>query len=128
MIMDKTKLREIRAKLDTILAEFGEENGINVKLGNATYSDSNATFKLEVADINEDGEALTKEATNFKIYASRNHLTAEDFGATFCSRGKTFEICGLNTRAHKMPILAKCKEDGKTYKFDGLSVARNLGR
>jgi hypothetical protein len=71
---------------------------------------------VEVALVGKDGEAKTKEAESFKLFATAYGLKGEDFGKSFKSNGHTYKICGLKTKSGKYPVLAE-REDGRKFKF-----------
>ena len=126
--MDRQKVLSIRDKLNEVLKEAGKDLGVELRLGNCTYYNNNATFKLEVAEIGEDGEVHTKEAEDFRARAFMYGLQPEDLGKDFRDfTGKKFTITGLKPRSKKYPILAK-DEDGETYKLPTEMVKACLTR
>lgn len=121
-------------EVNKALAEAGRKLGINIqKAGGGTFNNSSFTFKVECALIGTDGvvkdkEAEAKEAEAFKDFASHYGLKPDDFGKTFTAwSGKTYTICGLNTRARKHPIQAKNIKD-ETYRFSAEEVKALLER
>jgi hypothetical protein len=125
---DRSECRRVREAIDKALEEVGRKHGISLKLGNARFTSSNVNFKLEASLLGENGEVRSKEAEDFKMYASRYGLKADDFGKPFTTfGGKVFTICGLNTRANKNPIHAK-NARGKTYIFPAEEVKVLLER
>lgn len=89
---------------------------LKIHVGNATYTESNATLKVEVSLVGKDGEVKTKDAEHFKTYAILYGLKEEDFGKSFKSNGHTYKIVGLKTKSGKYPVIAE-REDGKKFKF-----------
>jgi hypothetical protein len=77
---------------------------------------------LEIAGIADSGEVMTKEATDFKHYASSLGLTPEDLGTTFTFNGRQFKLLGCNPRNHKYPIIAQNVKNGKRYKMESSAV------
>ena len=116
-IIDKPFLKKIRPEIEAALAEVGKRFGVELTLGNASYADTYATFKLNVATIGDNGELNTKKAEEFKRYAPAYGLKSDDFGREFRSNGDRFKITGLNTRAHRHPVIAESLSNGKEYKF-----------
>lgn len=121
------KIAEVLRERLSELQDIEKEYGIKISLGNCTYSDSNATFKLEVSDIGDNGEVMTKEAEDFKRRASLYGLSPKDLGRVIKDplSGEEYTIIGLKTRSTKYPILAKGK-NGKTYKFPVDVIKRML--
>jgi hypothetical protein len=99
--------------------------GYHVTVGNATYCDNNATFKVEFAEKAADGTVLTKDAIAFKELCSLHGLSADDLGRDFTCQGRTFKIAGLKPRATKRPILCD-GDDGKQYSFPAKAVIMGL--
>lgn len=124
MITPKT-LKLIENDIATSFAAIGKKHGVHIKFGSGSYSATNATVKLEIATIAASGEVITKEASAFKNYAKSYGLDPSDFGKKFTTGSDTYEICGLKTKAYKMPILGK-RADGKIFKFNELAVKHGL--
>ncbi len=96
--------------------QFKDLPKVNITVGGASYSESNATFKVEVALVGTDGEVKSKTAEDFKTFAVLFGLDPDVLGKTFKNGGHTFKICGLKGRSVKYPVLAE-REDGKKFKF-----------
>lgn len=120
--LDKPIVRILRKTIQEILDK--EKQFINmscagdyvIRMGNATFTESNATFKIEVSLVGKNGEIKTKDAEAFKSYARIYGLQEEDFGKTFRNNGHTYKIAGLKTKSGKYPVIAE-REDGKKFKF-----------
>jgi len=129
--MERAVCKALRTALEGLdVSAIEQRFNVKVRIGHASFDPSpngGATFKLEFAPV-VSGEVKTKEATDFERLAYLYGLEASDLGKTFSSNGRTFTICGLAPKAHKFPILAKCADDGKTYKFPERSVLLSLGR
>ena len=114
---DRTNLRMIREMIDQELADLGERLGVSIKAGSASFTSNNATYKLQIATISEEGEICTKEAEDFKLYCFRWGLAPDDLGREFNFRGNTYTITGAKPRSYQYPILATRGYDGKSFKF-----------
>jgi len=123
--MDRAKCRLIREKLEEVLSLVEDDLkalGLTAVIGrHASYTHANATFKVEVSELGQDGQAQTKEVEAFKQGAVLYGLKPEDLGRKFRGATGTFEICGLSPKSRKYPILAK-DHRGKVYKFAPTSV------
>lgn len=124
----KEMLTNLRGEIDNALIPIGEKYGIKFHAGNASYTQAVATFKLEVATIdNENGSVNTKEAEDFKINCFRYGLKKEHLGQAFSwFNGNKFTIIGCKPRSRKQPIIA-INESGRRYKFSSESVLAALG-
>ena len=123
--MDRDKCRMIRDVLNEELQACAEKLGLVISIGNATYTDTNVTFKVECAEISEDGTVMNKEASDFKSGAYLYGLEPEDFGREFESNGKVFKIVGLKARSRKYPVIGEDVQ-GKRFKFPETVVKRGF--
>jgi hypothetical protein len=125
--LDRRALQILREDLQAALKVVSDKHGIQIEVGRATFTPKNATFKVEIATVSEDGTANTQEATNFIQFCSLYDLKPEHLGAEFTFRGDRYKVAGLASgRSHKFPILADRIPDGKTFKFPAESVVRGL--
>ena len=119
MGFERQELREIRAELEKAiltslsLRVFQNENlnKYNFDIGNCSYNDSKATFKLEVTikgAKSEERVALEKFADLWNIDLNKDH--------------PEWILKGYNRKAREYPILMEKKSNGKTYKFKLESV------
>jgi hypothetical protein len=114
---DRTSLRLLRAPIEEALKGIETEYGISIKLGNASYNPSNATFKLELATVGE--------ATALKTYGVMFGLPKDSFEQTFNEGKHTFKIIGLRTKASRYPVLVE-RADGKVFCYPVDRVAKAL--
>lgn len=122
MKINKTTLKGIRERVEELLLPLGEELELDFDLANCKYGDGTATFQLKVGELNADGQAITKESQDFKLYATQYGLEPEDLWGVFTSRGVEYQITGLRTRAPRRPIAAKRVSDGAGYIFEQSAV------
>jgi len=124
--IDRSFLRTVRPRVDQALEALGKELGVEFNLGNASFDDKTATFKLNIAVIGEDGEVVDVEAETFKQRATLYGLSPDDLGKTFNTNNGTFKITGLKPSRRKYPISADRVDDGKGFKFTAENVKRCL--
>ena len=115
MGFERQELRQIRAELEKAISrqqEWHKQLDIksmskyNFDVGNCSYNDSKATFKLEVTikgAKSEERVALEKSADYFGIDLNKDH--------------PEWILVGYNRKARGYPILMEKKSNGKTYKF-----------
>ena len=114
MGFERQELRQIRAELEKAIdthqqikmAQNGDLNKYVFNVGNCSYNDSKATFKLEVTikgAKSEERVALEKSADYFGIDLNKDH--------------PEWILVGYNRKARGYPILMEKKSNGKTYKF-----------
>tara|TARA_R100001079_G_scaffold106901_1_gene75422 strand:+ start:94 stop:483 length:390 start_codon:yes stop_codon:yes gene_type:complete len=115
MGFERQELREIRAELEKAISRHQEwHNKLDIKslskynfdVGNCSYNDSKATFKLEVTikgAKSEERVALEKFADYCGLDLNKDH--------------PEWILVGYNRKARDYPILMEKKSNGKTYKF-----------
>ena len=126
--MDRTKVKMLRDALEAQLQTVEEQFKVKINIGKCTYTTSNCSYKVEVADVGEGGEVKSKEVEDFRLYATSYGLNPDDLNKEFDSSGETFEITGLSTRKRKYPILGTRVKDGRKFKFPADQVAFALSR
>lgn len=114
--LDRTAVRRINDDIQSALDAVAKRYGVQIKVGNSRFSDSNCTTKIDISTVNEGGTVMTKEATDFNRFATSFGITKK-LGDTFEFRYDTYEIVGLKPRSSKYPVLAKNVSNGKTFKF-----------
>ena len=121
--LDTQTLKIVRAKMEEALATL-EEIGIHAETGHISYQDQNATVRVEISVMGENGEVVTKEQTDYDLYREMRGLPER--GTEFRYRGTTYTIAGFKPRSPKYPVLAT-KADGRTFKFAIDAVKRAAG-
>lgn len=85
---------------------------LELKMGRCVFTQTGVSIKFELAEVNEDGIAQTREAQAYPIRAKLYNLP--DIGSSIMVRGTKYTITGWRTRGRKNPILVK-REDGKQF-------------
>lgn len=117
-------LRQLQADMDEALKAVAQKHGVSIEVGNASFTSQNATFKVQVAVTGKGGVADTREAQDFRIFATSYGLTPDDLGQTFPYGGKEYTIVGLSRKSSKYPIL--CKKNGENVRLPVESVIGGL--
>ena len=128
--IDRKAAQDISKATELALKAVAEQFGINVAIKGGKFDPTTGTFSPKIEFSVEGASRLEWENT---VHLLRSNWTdqwlkAEDFGAIITSQGKKYELVGINLRAPKFPINAKCLTDGKTYKLTEAGVKRALGR
>lgn len=128
MGLTRSEVRDLRDQLQAILTANGIE-GFRMAVGNGTYTDSSVTFKVEIAELSDNGEAMTKEAVEFQRMARLGlvKVPADKLFQTFTSVGRKFRLMGYNRRAKKFPFLAENVTTGAMHKFPAKTIERAFG-
>ena len=127
MGFERQELRKLRETLQQVIDgtfTYNERHGVgdflsNYKLdvGNCSYNDSKATFKLEVTikgAKSEERVALEKSADYFGLDLDKDH--------------PEWKLVGYNRKARGYPILMEKKSNGKNYKFTLESAKKLFGK
>jgi hypothetical protein len=122
----RSNLKILQGEIEETLTALGEKLGVKFTPGNAKFSPTSATFKLEVAIINPDGTAETKVRTDFKRYATVCGMKPEWLDQQITSQGKPYKILGLMPNSHKYPVLVECLRSGRNFKLMADSVIRGM--
>jgi hypothetical protein len=126
--IDKAFLRSFTGDAQKALTEIADKYGISISYKGGSYArdGGNATIKFEIAAPDATtGEALTREAQDFKRFATDYGFEPEDLGTEFTVRGTVYKIAGLKTRRPKYPISAVRVKDGRSFKFPVDAVRRS---
>ena len=111
MGFNREELKQIRQELELRLLPKMDTtdkryNKYNFDVGNCSYNDSKATFKLEVTikgAKSAERVALEKNADHCGLDLNKDH--------------PEWILVGYNRKARDYPILMEKKSNGKTYKF-----------
>jgi hypothetical protein len=111
----KVNLPFLRDDINAELKALGEKYGIVLHAGNATFSPTACTIKLEIA---LEGEKTIKDArkeSSLEMYGNA-YLSNFDVNATYTLPSLSdFKFVGYNSRARKSPFEVKQLSSGKVY-------------
>lgn len=123
----KNEIENIRRDINAALKAIGEKYDVTILAGNASYNDDMVQFKLTCTTKGENGEVETKEAKDFKLYASMYGLKPEMLGKEFQYGRDRFQITGLKPRSQKCVIVKMVGTD-KSYKFEPEAVNQLMSK
>jgi hypothetical protein len=123
---DKVSCRILSRDIEAALGAVASRHGIIVKPGRGTYTGGHFTLKIECSTVGQDGVVNSKEAEDFKTYATLHDLQPEDLGKTVTFSFEKYTITGMRPKATRFPILAKRVRDGKVYCLPVDGVRRSL--
>lgn len=116
--IDKALLLKLRAEMNAALEKVAKDNGVLIKTGNASYTASTATFKVEIVSLSEEEAEVADElsssdvtvikaAADWKRSAMLFGLKPEWLGTKAKTIHGEFEVVGLMPRRRKYPVLVK---------------------
>jgi hypothetical protein len=119
---DRATAKAIAGEVREALGEVARRHGLTLTVGGGSYYEDSFAPKVKF-------EVEGADAAAFARSAPLVGLEPGDFGRVVKDgRGKSFALTAINLRAPRFPIVAKCAEDGKSYKLTEQGVARMLGR
>lgn len=122
--LDKKGLQMLRQELQAAVDAVGLKHGIKILVGNARFTPDNATFKVEIATVAENGMVNDHAASDFKQSCGLFGLKPDHFGAEISYGRERYKIAGLTSgRSYKYPILAERVSDGKKFKLPIAAVS-----
>lgn len=129
MKLNRETLPNLRAEILADLEKLGKKHGVHFSFSGGSYSPcgTNATLKLELALIGENGVVEDKTRADFRQAAYMYGLAATDLDRVFQSGGREFKLVGLKTRSHRTPFICESTTDGKRYLFTETQVKISLG-
>jgi len=114
-MFDKNKCSQLRQKMTAALKTVEADLGIQIKVGNMSFSGPNVNVKVEASEVSADGTVETPERTRFKEYCELYGFTIDQLDATFTDKGQTWKVVGIKSRAQKFPIVIE-SPDGRRMK------------
>ncbi len=118
----KDNIDIIKTRILEALLPVGEELGLSFDFGRGTYNPNNFVTQLEVMIDNDDGVAMSREATNFQQYSWKYGLRSDQLGVVFTSDNSSYRIVGCKIKNRKYPIIVEDINSGNRYKFAASTV------
>lgn len=106
----RNDVKVMREELQKELDNFAKEHGITIKVGNATYDETDIHFKVDIASASEDTERVRWEQ-NCRYFG----LVPEDYGKEITLQGQKFAVVGVKPKARKNCIIVRRISDGKEF-------------
>jgi len=110
---DRAAVKNLRDDINAALSAVSSKYGIQLSVGNATFTSNNVTYKVQAAVKASDGMVMTKEASAFNTYG-KYQLPGFNLGQTIILQGNEYVISGWKPKSTKSPVLVT--RGGKTYK------------
>lgn len=123
MRINQTLLRTLRAPIEEALKKIGEDHGIALHLGSASFTSYEFTFKLK-GEVLDTGEGKTVAESDWAIHAPMMGIDVDKLGKQFTHKGSTFRITGVKPNRPKYPIQAININTGNPYKFPATVAER----
>jgi|6_EtaG_2_1085325.scaffolds.fasta_scaffold35286_3 hypothetical protein len=118
--LTRKNLKTLRMEIDAALNEVATRNGLEIKLGNGRFSPMNASFKVDVSVVSEEGTVKTKGRMDLEVF----YPELVDKNVMLSGR-KTGKVVEYHSRKSKFPFIVAC-ENGKRYKLAEFAVRNGL--
>lgn len=118
----KDNVDMIKTRILEALLPVGEEFGLSFDFGHGTFNSNNFVTQLEVMVDNDDGVAMSREATDFQQHSWKYGLRSDHLGAVFASDNSSYRIVGCKIKNRKYPIIVEDIDSGNRYKFAAEAV------
>jgi hypothetical protein len=109
MNVSRDLLKAIRADLDAAIAAVGQKHGVTLKTGNASFTETSFTFKLNGTIVG----APTVEASSMAMLGSLLGLDPSWVNKPVMFAGKPFVCRGLKSGGRSVLIE---RQDGKMFR------------
>ena len=77
----------------------------------------NASFKVELATLNEAGHANTQKSKDFLLHARRHGFPPDSLNKEFKYAGTIYRLIGFKPQSYKYPLIVERVSDGKQFKM-----------
>ena len=124
--IDRPTCRLLLEEVAATLAPLALTHDLVVSEPRGRFSPTSLKVTLTLSVKDEAGVAQEPTRTAFSALASLYNLRPEWLDQTFDYRGRRFKVLGLNSRARKMPVIAKDVVSGRSYKFHPATVRRGF--
>jgi len=113
MSIDRELLRTLRDEMNTALQAVAKRHNLLIAVGNASFTETTANFKLAIATNTGDAEtpAQQKAAEDWQRYAARFGLDPAWLNKTYTYGGDEYEILGLMPKRSKYPVYVRKNGD-----------------
>jgi hypothetical protein len=105
---NRQNLAVLRSEMDAALNKFAANSGIEIKIGNMSFTSDNVAIKLEAKISGSKSMREQKLESALQLQSRIDQLTLEPIN------GK--QLVGYNPRAHKMPYVYLELKTGKRFK------------
>jgi len=130
--MNREKANQILAALQKVdFTAVEKQFGIKIKFGGASWGIGEAdTMRIQVVaapTVSAEGKPLDANKAFFNANCKHYGLAPIHYMAHVLLGGKTYQLCGINTRSKKNNFIVMRPTDGKRFRADTRMVQRSLG-
>jgi len=114
MNFNNQNLNEIRDELNAVLKKYGDEKGLQFKLGGFRYDSISFTTSLKVTAAESQEEA---ERIEWEKLAPLFGLEKDDYGLVIDMYGEKVKLVKVKPKAKSYPLVGEKVSNGKRYKY-----------
>lgn len=122
------EFKEFREDFTTAVKELEEKFGLDVTLGNISYSIDKFTCRMTCQKRKSKGSAQDAEKSAFHKLCHFYGFEKEDYKLQFSLNNKLFELVGFNSNAPKNNCQIIRILDGASYRCNDEVIKRAIGR
>lgn len=114
--LNRKNIQSIHDDIREELASLGEKLGVSIVTKGCRYSSKNASVKVEIQLLSEEGRPISKEENFLNNHHEALDVPKEWLGAMLkCPSGKFYYLRGYKQRSYKRPFLIEDAVTGKEY-------------
>lgn len=125
---DSAKWAVFKKDIETALLSVCQKYDVDVKAGNARYSNLSTEIDLTFTTKASDGSVINLEEEEFKKYATMFGMSPNDLGVKFFYNGDIYIINGMTKTKSKYPILVRNLSQKKDFKFSASTTKSCLDK
>ena len=110
----KQLLKQLREEMNTALAAVASKHGLNITVGNARFSPTLATFKVDVGIPNASGVPVNAQSDALARLCKQASIDPKMFETEFMACGSMGHVTGYKPKAHMYPFVFAAK-NGTSY-------------
>ena len=125
--LDRSTVKQLSEAFLNALKPLEKTYGIKINPRGARFSSTTAAFKFDASVIGAEGEVLSRERQDYKLWAHNLGLNENWLDQEFSWNGKFYKVTGLKTRCWKSPVLVE-RADSKKFKMAAEWVITGFNR
>jgi len=121
MLLNRKMVKDLRDKIQATLESFQDQSDFDVNVGNASYNDTEVTFKVNLRIKG----AKSQSEKDLEDFASMDGL---DLTKVATLDGKEFKLSGFRRKARTKPYLIQEQTGGGEYIITTDTAKRYFGK
>ena len=124
--MNTSTVRALQTQVEGLLTTSDISQKYGISIGQVTYDQNSASFKIEIIEKAADGTTLSTDARLLnEVGPSMFGLPKNSYKKRFFFRTTEYEAIGLRPQAVKYPVKGRRLKDGKVFFFQANVLGGN---